>query len=209
MTLEAGIPCVSFFFEKRRYAFSSPAGLTFQEAGLVSLLYSLTAQLINLLPETFQTELRFDEEDFTKLDGSITSVEYALEMIRKLLTLTPSTIVCVIDGLQDFETKETTRRHIEKLLDILTDQGSKTVVKALFTTGGMSRALASKVTGVRERVDALEVDQVRSGRFPRGYSGLSDVSSSSRDRPKAVPPSRRGDMEGCRQATEPRHGKAE
>ncbi|KAB5582312.1 hypothetical protein GE09DRAFT_263460 [Coniochaeta sp. 2T2.1] len=187
VTSDAGIPCISFF-DKRRYRLSSTKGLTYPEAGLISLLHSLISQLINTLPVVFHTDDTFEDEDFSHLDGSPASIDSALDMIRKLLLHAPPVLMCVIDGIQAFDTKEL-RPHIRRLVDILRDQGTRTVVKAMFTTDGMSRALAKKIK-LRERVNASEMEnQERPGSPSKGYSSLS-VMSSPRERPRSMPPSR-------------------
>ncbi|KAB5586252.1 hypothetical protein GE09DRAFT_1235505 [Coniochaeta sp. 2T2.1] len=190
VTSDAGIPCISFF-DKRRYRLSSSKGITYPEAGLISLLYSLVSQLVNTLPVVFHTETTFEDEDFSQLDGSPASIDAALEIIRKLLLHAPPVLMCVIDGVQAFDTKEL-RPHIRRLVDILRDQGTRTVVKVIFTTDGMSRALAKKIK-LRERVNASEMDnQERPGSPSKGYSSLS-VMSSPRGRPRSMPPSRQED----------------
>ncbi|KAH8907355.1 hypothetical protein BR93DRAFT_978822 [Coniochaeta sp. PMI_546] len=145
-----GTPCV-LYFRKQVYRLPPNIKLTAQEAALLSLLYSTVSQLVSLLPGVFRTESSLEEEDFSKLNGSTDSAEPALEMVRRLLTLAPAEALFVIDGIQGCDTTAT-RRHIEALVDILRDQGSKAVVKVLFITRGESQALASKLT-VEERVN--------------------------------------------------------
>jgi hypothetical protein len=188
VTSDTGIPCVSFF-DKRRYFFAKLK--KYKEAGLISLLYSLIIQLVNLLPPQFETDLDFDEKRFSELDGTLSSVEQALGIIQELLSLAPASIVCIVDGIQAFECRET-RKHMQRLVDILRDRGSETVVKALFTTDGMSHALAAKLNGRGERVI---VSEMIPGRPSRGGSTLNDLASRSRGRPRSVPPSRKDEKQ--------------
>ncbi|KAK4165173.1 hypothetical protein QBC43DRAFT_316153 [Cladorrhinum sp. PSN259] len=152
VTSNAGVPCISFF-DKARYAFaSSKSSLSQKEAGIIALLFTLITQLVNLLPPSFATELDFDENQFSRLDGTWESVNPALNIIRALLRHAPPSIVCVVDGIQSLEVKQT-KRYLQELVDILREQGDSTVVKVLFTTDGMSQTLAKKMKG-RERVSA-------------------------------------------------------
>lgn len=67
--VEAGILCVSFFGNPQYGG---------EEAGLVSLLYSMINQLMRLLPSVFETECSFEDEQFELLDGSTNSASTAL-----------------------------------------------------------------------------------------------------------------------------------
>ncbi|KAK3991381.1 hypothetical protein QBC44DRAFT_323547 [Cladorrhinum sp. PSN332] len=171
VTSEAGIPCVSFF-DKPRYATTRASSLSQKQAGLVALLYSVISQLVNTLPPVFETELNFDKDRFAKLDGTAESIKSALETIKQLLSYAPPSLVCVIDGIQTLESRRETVSYLEELVDILREQGSKTVVKVLFTTDGMSLSLAEKIKRM-ERVSASSMAQRRPGGPARGQMSLS------------------------------------
>ncbi|OIW23050.1 hypothetical protein CONLIGDRAFT_147201 [Coniochaeta ligniaria NRRL 30616] len=151
--LRTRIECVELA-APRRHPSSSSSGLTEKKAGLVNFLYSLTYKLVNVLPDVFHACLGLGVEDFKKLDGSMASVEPALEMIRLLLSIrqplpdsdlpTAAPLICAIDGIQALEDQETIP-HIETLVDILREQSAKADVIVLFTTDGVSVALASKL----------------------------------------------------------------
>ncbi|KAK0610084.1 hypothetical protein B0T17DRAFT_501085, partial [Bombardia bombarda] len=174
--IEAGIPCISFF-DKRRYSFASANSLPTKSAGLISLLYFLLTQLINVLPPQFETELDFDQKQFARLDGTMASITPALDMIQALLTQAPPSLVFVVDGIQAFESQDTVP-HLRKLARILREQSKKTVVKVLFTTDGMSRWLGELLKG-RERVDASRISQARPWGPSHGFDSLDNLSASS------------------------------
>lgn len=84
---EIGIPCISFIC-KQTYSFarsssSSRSGrqsrLDCHEASLIALLYSVTAQLIYLLPDDpFPANLVLEKSNFERLDGTMASAPTAL-----------------------------------------------------------------------------------------------------------------------------------
>ncbi|KAK4230040.1 hypothetical protein QBC38DRAFT_384886 [Podospora fimiseda] len=146
VTTEAGIPCISFF-DKPRYSFppfSKP--LSQKQAGLIALLCSFICQLVNVLPPVFESRLDFNRERFAKVDGSSDSLRPSLDIIKDFLSYVPPSLVCVVDGLQAIEDRETVP-YLERFVSILREQGQKTVVKVLFTTDGMSLTLAKKTKG--------------------------------------------------------------
>ena len=203
ITAAAGIPCI-FFSQKQRFAFASESesgselesgseseteagsgsgstNSSVQERGLISLLYTFIVQLMNLLPPSFETEQSFEEDQFKKLDGTMKTASNALRIIQSLLEHAPSYMVCVVDGLQLLEDEDTVEA-LEQLLEILRDRASKSIVKVLFTTDGMSRILRME-TELDERayIPTLGTRIARKrGRPTRAKTSLSELTIRSR-----------------------------
>ncbi|KAI1617727.1 hypothetical protein EDD36DRAFT_10542 [Exophiala viscosa] len=112
---------------------------------LVGLIYSLTYQLLDLIPATGnQTGISIDA-DFGNLDG--TSWEGALHVFSKVLTLMPPLMLCVIDGVEEFEAER--GFEVEQLVKVLrnhVDDPSKTF-KVLFTSSNRCFALLDSLQG--------------------------------------------------------------
>lgn len=175
LAMQAEIPCVSFFC-KRKYAFTS-ASATTSGATLVALLYTITDQLINLLPPTFEStpRLRLDTLEASDSDSDAsTAVSAALDLIEKLLPRSPPTVTFVLDGLELIH-KATEVPHLVRLIELLKRAGGDgKVVKILLTTNGNSRALG-KATHWKERADGSRFAQGRPGRLLKGATQLSDI----------------------------------
>lgn len=166
----ASIPTVSFF-DQRRYP--NPHKLDFKEAGVICLLYTLISQSILQIPSVIETEEILGDAYFRRLDGSWASTAHALEVLRLLLGFSPPSMVLVIHGLDAVDGR-TTRKVLKQLIDMIREQSSRTVVKCLFTTNGMSLSLGDK-TSMRERVDASRMMQDRPWRSLPGAASLSDL----------------------------------
>ncbi|KUI55017.1 hypothetical protein VP1G_02340 [Cytospora mali] len=167
---DARIPIICFFNQLR---YPNPNNLEAKEAGIVCLLYTLIHQLINQLPSVIETEEVMDNTYFDRLDGSCASCEFALYVIRRLLRYAPSRLVIVIHGLEALDTR-LTATILGQLVDIIREQSAETVVKAFFSTNGMSRVLGSKIN-IMERVDASRMGLDRPGRPLRGASSFKDI----------------------------------
>lgn len=98
---------------------------------------------------------------------------HALDALRLLLGFAPPSMMLVIHGLDDIDGR-TTRKVLKQLIDIVREQSSRTVVKSLFTTNGMSQSLGDK-TSMRERVDESRMVQDRPERSLPGAGSLSDL----------------------------------
>ena len=164
------IPCIPFFHLRR---YHNPWKLDHGQAGVVCLLYTLIHELVYQLPSVIHSDIVLDESYFVALDGSWKSTARALDIIRAFLTHKSSGIVFVISGLEAVDDRAT-RPVLKDLVDIIRDHSSKTVVKTLFVTNGMSQTLGSKTT-TGERVDASRLAQSRPGRPLRGGSSLNEL----------------------------------
>lgn len=153
ISMRAQIPCVSFFC-KPSYKFASVphASLTTQEASVVALLYSVTAQLARLIPADFQGSPDLYQQQFQLLDGSIKSASIALRIIQDLLIHVPPSIIWIIDGLQLAESRSTIQ-ILDEFVAMLRDQENRRTSKVCFTTDGNSHVMLPAIR-VDERVDA-------------------------------------------------------
>lgn len=164
-TFEAtGVPCISHFC---RYPFRSHSNLSSGEALFISLLYSIVAQLSEMLEIDFSTSANKELRDcLLQLDGGIESSKSALRLIQELMPQLPYMTVWIVDDIYLTET-ESTLPYLEDLFEILRNKSSESVVKVLFTTKGNSRLLCSNLQ-VTERVDASRMAQERGGHFMPG-----------------------------------------
>jgi hypothetical protein len=170
-------PCI-WFFDKRQYREETLSGLsrlTFEQAGLTNLLWSAAHQLTAQVPWSdrdlenmqvrFRCDLLYAPSEFDL------HIEDELEMVKTLLARRtqrsggPRKLAVIIDGIQAFDTPQT-RPHIQKLVDILRDQGTKALVKVLFTTDGPCRALSERL---REYERLTFEKPMVAGECPEGY----------------------------------------
>lgn len=166
----ASIPDVSFFDQQK---YPNPHRLDFKEAGAICLLYTLISQSILQVPSVIETEETLDDAYFARLDSSWASTTHALNFLQLLLSFAPPSMVFVIHGLDAIDGRST-RKVLKQLIDIVREQSSRTVVKSLFTTNGMSQSLGDKMS-MSERVDASRMVQDRPGRSLPGADSLSDL----------------------------------
>ncbi|KAK8037677.1 hypothetical protein PG991_001023 [Apiospora marii] len=176
LTMQAELPCVSFFC-RRKYRFMS-ATTTTSEATLVALLYTVLDQIINILPPSFESapmlSLGILNTSATEGSTSSSAASTALNIIEKLLPHTPPTVTFILDGLELIN-KATEVPHLVRLIELLKKAGGDgKVFKVLLTTNGNSRALG-KATHWRERVDGSRFAQGRPGRLLKGATHLSDM----------------------------------
>ncbi|KAK8004672.1 hypothetical protein PG990_010709 [Apiospora arundinis] len=173
LTMQAEIPCVSFFC-KRKYGFMSPESTT-SEATLMTLLYTVMDQLINLLPTTFESTSKITLETLDLSPSGGTKVATAaLDVVEQLLSYAPPTVTFIIDGLE-LVSNTAEVPYLVKLIELLrTAGGGDKVLKVLLTTSGNSMALG-KAMHWKERVDGSRFAQGRPGKLLRGATELSEL----------------------------------
>lgn len=132
---QAEIPCIAFFCKIRhRDPAKTDPSRTRQSDGLVALLYSLIRQLVSLAPSNIQDEGQYRSR-LPLLDGKVSSLPIALDMIKGLLEMAPNHLVCFIDGIQLLDHKDI-NLYVKELIGIFRIQDPERVVKVLFTTSG-------------------------------------------------------------------------
>lgn len=136
LATQSRVPVVSFSCQLRRDT-KNDVGCTREMRGFIELVYALIRQLIELLPPQLkQSDMIFWNRRFQRLDGTETSLEEALEMLKHLYQRVPRKVFCVIDGIQWLDDKSTSA-VLAQLIQSLQDGR----MKILFTTTGHSRAL--------------------------------------------------------------------
>ena len=114
---------------------------------LIQLMYSFIAQLIEILPEGFQST---EKIPLSQLDGTHQTFPSALHALKILLDASPSPLFCVINDLQHLEHPITENKHLIDFLNLLRAHGQSCTTttaspvrefKVLFTTSGHSAAL--------------------------------------------------------------------
>ncbi|KAI0201139.1 hypothetical protein F4808DRAFT_469814, partial [Astrocystis sublimbata] len=169
----ASIPCISYFCTPstaRRRAVQSDQRLNHTEATCVSLLYSVIIQLCKYLPYDHIETTEFVRQ-LRRLDGSLQSLEIAIDVIQHLFTTLPPFTVWVLDRLP-FGGARSTVPYMKRFIDILRFEHEHRVTKVLFTTEGNTPWLASNV-GARERFVASRMALNRPGQqMPGAVSPL-------------------------------------
>ena len=142
---------------------------------MVNMVYSLMAQLIQLLPEEFEPKEKIVVAD---LDATTRTFTSALSALSVLLDASPSPLFCVIDNLQHLEDPTAENEYLMQFLKILQAHGQSCrsafparCFKVLFTTSGRSTSL----------VDFLEPHEMVLA------DSLLPIHSSGRSRPSQVP----------------------
>ena len=183
LAIESRIPVISFFCELPRRGTSLPNTMTPEMAALISLTYGLIRQLIELFPSAMvKIPTSLNRQSFERLNGSSESLDEALEILGQLIDHSPSVLLCIIDGFEKLDDRET-RRHLTLLLEILRGQrktrsadtaNPDRVLKILFTTAGRSRCLLNSL----ERNELVFAESSNSSRriAGRGVPGRRSLS---------------------------------
>jgi hypothetical protein len=127
---------------------------------LIKLVHSFIYQLVQHLQSDFTSEIEFTSSRFKSIGQSVETLPLALDLLRDLLSLDSTPLICEIDGfhkLEDRRDVSLTTYLIELLKVLRLFKGSSTglhqVVKSLITTPGQSLTLL-EVFGPEERLDA-------------------------------------------------------
>lgn len=139
----AKAPIISYFC-KRPQQDELRAGMSIEQVGLMSLIYSLIYQLLQF-SRTDDT-LDISEESLKQLNGEMISWETGLEVLETLLDQTPVLTYCVIDGLNDLELgngAEWCVRFLKLLFKRQKQAGTN--LNILLTTAGQSQILAQGI----------------------------------------------------------------
>lgn len=160
----AELPVISHFCERPRYA-TLARGREAEKVGLIGLVYSLIAQLLQF--EFEDDTLEVPQEQIESLNGSDESWPDALNILSTLLKATPHLGTCIIDGLNDLTFAEGSVWCSAFLGMLFAHQKSSTsVFRVLLTTAGRSRVLQHHVDDANHfftQTDAEEV--IRDGQW--------------------------------------------
>lgn len=136
-----GLSLVTYLCELRRREPLRPGNSTKESQSMITLLYAIVRQVVELLPPLFETDADLSKTRFHQLDGTIRSWEHALRMLRDLLRLMPQTAICIIDGIQWLDDRST-KTNLKELVQVLRSEK----LKVLFTTAGSSRCLIAELS---------------------------------------------------------------
>lgn len=150
---QAETPIISAFCKRPTPAQLRP-GLSIEQVGLISLIYSLIRQLVQF--KRTDGIIEIDKDDANALDGTAASWTASLRILKVLLQHTPVVTFCVIDGLNDLELNEG-RTWCTQLLDVLKErqQQAGTSFNILLSTAGQSMVLSQSID-VKDRFMATK-----------------------------------------------------
>jgi hypothetical protein len=142
--LESKIPILFHFCEPAK-SFDLADGFNAEEAGVVSLVYSLIRQLILLLEPDIDSSIDFSAERLSLLESPLGNWKEVISFLNDLLALSPGILLCIIDGIDDLDYG----RGQSLCADILAmmrrreavSERSGLILKTLFTTTSYAKAL--------------------------------------------------------------------
>ena len=121
----------------------------------IDLMYCLIGQLVELLPDEFESTADFGSSRFILLNGTDSSCDHAKMLLEELLMVGPPLLFVVIDGIQ-WMAGDAARNLIEALRYARPNEGLPGArrIKTFYTTDGHAPALSSLSIG--ERLDAMD-----------------------------------------------------
>lgn len=143
-----GIPIISWFCALAS-DLDEDDGTTKEARALISLVYALIRQLIELLPLKPQAPVQMEIGAFESLDGTLSTIDAALQLLETAIEQMDSMLLIVIDGFQCLDDASTSH-YLDKMVEILMAAGPESaqssrqgqpLVRVLMTTSGRSRAL--------------------------------------------------------------------
>ncbi|CAI6302218.1 unnamed protein product [Periconia digitata] len=139
-------------FCKRVHPCQRRPGMTPEQVGLISLIYSLIRQLLQF--NRSGDNLMIDEKDLDALNGEASSWDAAIKIVRVLLQDTPIVTFCAIENLNNLEFGNG-RNWCNQLVEVLKKRQleSGSSFNILFSTSGQSFVLSQYITA-RERYAA-------------------------------------------------------
>ncbi|KAK1846017.1 carboxylesterase [Colletotrichum chrysophilum] len=138
------LPVISYFCELRRGEKLRDGNDTMEAQAMLSLVYALIRQLIELLLPSLETSIDISEGRFKALNGSLGTWSQATALLTDLGGLMPGPVLCIIDGFH-WLTDRGTDNYLSDLLKIL--RGDKWKV-LLFTTAIIQKDSGAKAGSV-------------------------------------------------------------
>lgn len=135
----ANAPFISYICRKPNAA-QIPRSQSVEEAGMLSMVYSLILQLLRFRPQDDGFEV--DPSVLSRLSEGMGSWKVALDLLISLLEHTLVVRYCIIHGLNDLETG-LGQEGCKEFLEVLFSQPFRpnSPLSFLFTTSGQSRVL--------------------------------------------------------------------
>ena len=152
LAARAKAPFLSYICRKPRQVELTDSQ-TPENAGLLSMIYSLILQLLRFRPP--DDEFKFDRIMLTRLNEKMSSWDVALRLLTDLLEHTTMVRYCIIHGLNELETTDGVIRCHEflKVLFAHSLRQPENPFSLLFTTSGQSRVLYD-VIDHRDRISS-------------------------------------------------------
>nr|XP_036574813.1 phytanoyl- dioxygenase family protein [Colletotrichum truncatum]KAF6781287.1 phytanoyl- dioxygenase family protein [Colletotrichum truncatum] len=146
------VPVISYFCELRRGEKLRPGNDSKETQAMLSLVYALIRQLIELLPPVLETSADLTESRFQSLDGSLATWSSATSILAELIALMPGPVFCIIDAFHWLNDRST-GNYLSDLLRVLRGNNMKVL---LFTTG---RSVALRDELLRSETFSLDARQ--------------------------------------------------
>lgn len=138
----ASIPCIGFF-ARTNYTFESQLVST-KNAGMISMLYSIISQLIDILPAEFPSIPGMSRVSMGQLDGTMESVSASLGVLQALLSCVEPGLICIICGFELVDARDN-YSILTEFVKILREQPLERRIKTLFISAGNCRALGGSI----------------------------------------------------------------
>jgi hypothetical protein len=139
----ANLPAISYFCSLPQTGLLR-AGNMREVQALVSLIYALIRQLIELLPIQFSSAFDFTQERLSLLEGTLKSWSDAIGLLQDLVHTVPKPLFCIVGDFQILD-DWSTESLVGDLMKVLRYSDSKEVkrekFKVLITTTGRSKVL--------------------------------------------------------------------
>ncbi|KUJ23828.1 uncharacterized protein LY89DRAFT_4130 [Mollisia scopiformis] len=154
--LESKAPIIFHFCEPIRQVDLEP-GFGVEEAGAISLAYSLIRQLILLLEPEVDVRIDLSAARFRLLESPLINWKFAISILEDLLSLSPGVLLCVIDGFDelDYDLGQSLCRDLLTLFRRREQESTQKglVFKMLFTTRNFAESLHAGLT-----IDEVVID---------------------------------------------------
>jgi hypothetical protein len=151
-------------------------GFEQEERALISVLYTLIRQVIDLSPNSLDLS-DLSVEKLQSLDGTLETWDEGLRILSSALALGPPLLLLILDGLEHIDDTECGEGYLEGLLSLLRrasqnsdKDGSGNALKLLFTTTRDCSALNTVMDDDEDEDDNTEIVrcQTRRARISAG-----------------------------------------
>ena len=161
-------PTAAFHFCDLPCPTTVQVGESREEIGLISMVYSMIQQLMKYVPPRFDSSEDLGLKRFTPLDGNVSTLDGALELLRDLIPLCLPYLVIIIDGIEQLDSwkgQQGCKEFVKTLRQCKTmeqrDGEPQRVYKVLFTTAGRPSALMQtldcKEILLQDDIDSMEL----------------------------------------------------
>jgi hypothetical protein len=140
LAVRSGVPITSYHCELRRGESVRSGNPTSEVQAVLSLVFALVRQMVELLLPVFSADADLSEARFGCIDGTAESWNESIAVLRDLAKLIPENTFCVVDGLHWID-----GRSSEAFLKDLLKELRNNKLKVLFTTTGRSPCLREEI----------------------------------------------------------------